>query len=120
MRFRIFIAVLTLQCLFAASGCADQETPSPTAPAIRLNTVGYVPESQKRASVAHAFESFTVVRVSDGEEVFSGASPADPIQNADTGETLYIADFSALREPGEYRLEIAGAGESAPFRISQW
>lgn len=83
---------------------------------IRLNTIGYLPSAPKRASVAGRFSRFKVVRVKDGKTVYSGAAEG-PITNADTDEQLTIADFSALKTPGEYRLEIPGVGSSPPFRI---
>ncbi len=85
-------------------------------PLIRLNTIGYLPDYPKRASVAQRFERFIVVRVNDGKKVYEGEA-SGPITNTDTEEQLYIADFSALKTPGEYRLEIPDVGSSAPFRI---
>ena len=38
--------------------------------------------------------------------------------NADTGESLYTADFSSVKKPGDYRLVVPGVGQSAPFHIS--
>jgi endoglucanase len=38
--------------------------------------------------------------------------------NADTGEQLAEADFSALAAPGEYWIEVPGVGASAPFRVA--
>jgi endoglucanase len=86
------------------------------APAIRLNTLGYLPAARKQASVTEAAQGFSVVRVADGESVLVGTL-IGPATNSDTGESLYTADFSALTEPGEYRLRIDGIGESEPFRI---
>ncbi len=85
-------------------------------PSIRLNTIGYLPDYPKRASVAHRFERFAVVRVSDGRTVYEGEA-SGPVTNSDTEEQIYIADFSALKSPGEYRLEIPGVGSSPTFRI---
>ncbi len=55
--------------------------------------------------------------VKDNKKVFEGTA-AGPVLNADTKERLYTADFSALREPGEYVLEVSGVGKSAPFRVA--
>ncbi len=57
------------------------------------------------------------MRVKDSAQVFEG-TVSGPVLNADTLEQLCIADFSALHEPGEYRLEVPGVGRSAPFRIA--
>jgi endoglucanase len=87
------------------------------APGIRLNTIGYLPGREKEASIAAKCSKFAVVRVKDGAEVFEG-TVAGPALNADTREQLYTADFSALKEPGEYRLDVPGVGRSAPFRVA--
>ena len=83
---------------------------------IRLNTVGYLPGAAKHASTSFDGAEFSVVRTSDGIAVLKGTL-GESIPNADTGETLRIADFSALATPGEYVVKVEGAGASAPFRI---
>jgi hypothetical protein len=52
---------------------------------IRLNTVGFLPGHDKRASVAAECTEFAVVRTADGERVYTGRASA-PVENADTGE----------------------------------
>jgi endoglucanase len=37
----------------------------------------------------------------------------------DTAEKLWTADFSKLSDPGEYRLDVAGVGQSPPFRVGK-
>ena len=48
--------------------------------------------------------------------VFSGALTG-PRTNADTGEALFTADFSAFTNAGTFQLAVSGAERSAPFRI---
>jgi len=86
------------------------------APKIRLNTIGYLPDKKKKATIAEKCAQFAVVRVKDGAKVFEGAATG-PVLNKDTNEQLYTADFSALKEPGEYRLDVPGVEKSAPFRV---
>lgn len=86
--------------------------------AIQLNQVGYLPGGAKWAALRDAkAESFSVVDADSGREVFSGplgaARPWTPAQ-----QTLRLADFSALRKPGRYRLQVAGMPASAPFVIA--
>lgn len=83
---------------------------------IRFDTVGYLLEHEKRASIAASCSEFAVVRVGDGARVVTGTAKG-PMRNADTDEDLWTVDFSAVREPGEYRLEVSGVGGSAPFRV---
>jgi endoglucanase len=88
------------------------------APTIRLNTVGYLPKAEKKASIAIPCTNFTVILLPVEKKVFSGKATG-PVQNADTQEELYTADFSACTKPGEYALDIPGVGRSAPFRIGK-
>ena len=96
----------------AASAWAADESS-----AIRLNTVGYLPRAEKQVSIAAPCTNFTVVRVSDNQTVFTGKITG-PVLNADTGESLYTADFSSVKKPGDYRLVVPGVGQSAPFHIA--
>ncbi len=84
---------------------------------IRLNTLGYLPAHDKKATVAAAITEFRVVRDADGEVALRGRATG-PVHDADTQEDVYLADFSALRTPGVYHLEAAGAGRSSSFRIA--
>ena len=84
---------------------------------IRYNTVGYLPNAEKLATIAAPCTNFTVVRVTDGVVAFQGKTTG-PVLNGDTQEQLYTADFSALRQPGNYRIEVPLVGKSAPFRIA--
>jgi endoglucanase len=85
---------------------------------IRSNTIGFLPDAVKQATVAAPCEKFSVVRLGDQAVVFPGSAGA-PFKTAvtDTDETVQILDFSALTTPGQYRLEVAGVGGSAPFAI---
>lgn len=83
---------------------------------VRLNTVGFLPARAKLATFVGEDAAFSV-KTSEGDEVLSGTA-AGPVNNPDTGETVYIADFSTLTEPGEYYVEAAG-GRSVTFRIGE-
>jgi len=85
---------------------------------IRLNTVGYLPRAEKQASVAAPGTNFTVIRLGDQATVFAGKITG-PLLNPDTQEQLYTADFSRLKKPGDYQLDVPGVGRSAPFRIAK-
>jgi endoglucanase len=87
------------------------------APKIRLNTIGYLPEKEKKATIAAACSEFAVVRIKDGAKVLAGKATG-PVWNEDTKEQLYTANFSALKEAGEYQLDVPGVGKSAPFRVA--
>lgn len=84
---------------------------------IGLNSLGYLPDAPKQASFAAPGRGdFEVVRFPEGAQVLTGQTTG-PIDNADTGESLYVADFTRLTAPGQYQVRVAEVGHSAPFRI---
>jgi endoglucanase len=106
----VIVAVLT------APGMAVRGLSLTSDHPIRLNTLGFLPDHDKRASIAGPCKRFSIVEDGSERVVFTG-TPAGPIHNPDTNEDLYVADFSALKRPGVYRLDADGIGKSAPFRI---
>lgn len=87
------------------------------APAIRLNSLGFLPDQPKQAVLTNAVGDFRIVRSTDGSEVFAG-KVTGPITNADTREQLFTADFTTFTNTGIFRL-VAGTELSTPFRISE-
>ena len=83
---------------------------------VRLNQAGYLPRSPKAAVVAADTDAFTVCDARTGVVVFSGKA-SEPVQDADSGDRVRIADFSSLRKPGRYYLDAAGVGRSYDFNI---
>jgi endoglucanase len=83
---------------------------------VRLNSIGYLSDSPKRASIAAACTEFKVLRAANGSLALAG-TVSGVVTNQDTQEELRVVDFSAIREPGEYRLVIPNVGESPVFRV---
>jgi endoglucanase len=101
------------------AGSAAAATPAaPATPAIKLNQLGFLPASQKLAVVqAGSAGRFAVLDAASGRKVFEGELGAPATWDA-SGETVRLADFSSLRTPGNYRLQVAGLPDSAPFPVS--
>lgn len=85
--------------------------------AIQVNQVGFLPGAAKWAVVpVVSATSFTVVEAGSGREVHRGSlGPAARWEPAQ--DSVRLADFSALRTPGVYRLRVAGLADSARFSI---
>jgi endoglucanase len=67
--------------------------------------------------VAAPAETFQLRRTSDNSIVFQGR--LEPQQSdPDTGDLVYAADFSALRQPGIFYLEVPGVGRSFTFAVN--
>lgn len=106
-------------------------------PAIHVNQVGYVPAFPKQAMVGYYLGSlgelklplpngqkqptFKILRADSGKEVFSGPLLLRPDRGFTfpTYQLVYQADFSELRQPGEYVLQVPGMGVSFPFWIDE-
>lgn len=84
---------------------------------VRLSSVGFLPGQQKEASIASPCTDFRVVDAKNKTEVLKGKITG-PFRNQDTNEQLYMADFSALKKPGVYRLETSTGQSSVDFRVA--
>ncbi len=84
---------------------------------IRINQIGFYPSGPKVAVVASAeSRSFTICTEAGRDTVFRGELA--PLRKGEfSGESLRIADFSALKLPGRYVLCVPETGVSFPFDI---
>lgn len=87
---------------------------------IKVDQVGYLPGLPKIAVVAARTpaKTFSVRRWGDGSRVFGGSLSA-PSPDANSGDVVQTADFSAVTKAGRYYVEVAGLGASWPFSIGQ-
>jgi endoglucanase len=112
------LALLPLACALA-----PVSRPSPEATdAIRLNQLGFYPGLPKLAVVADiagtAGKRFEVTSADGGRVVFRGKLGSPRVWPF-SEETVRVADFSALRRPGRYRVRVDGLGSSVPFTIGK-
>lgn len=87
---------------------------------IRLNQIGYYPESVKKAVVVDidSASDFKLVDASTMNSVFEGK--LSDVQNWElAGEQVQIADFSVFTTEGRYMLYIKNIGYSYPFDIKK-
>ncbi|MFO1501053.1 MAG: glycoside hydrolase family 9 protein [Verrucomicrobiota bacterium] len=113
-----------------------QARPSRWSPAIHVNQLGYVPAFPKKAMVGYYLgnlgelplpkssetePTFAIEDARSGRRVFSGPLRLRPDQGFTfpTYQKVWQADFSALRQPGEYKLVVPGLGESYRFWIDE-
>lgn len=86
--------------------------------AIRINQLGYYPESNKIAVIANAPGSEFEVIDAETQSVELSGVLSSPVFWRDAGDTIKKADFSSLTKPGRYKIRIPGFGDSYPFEIS--
>jgi endoglucanase len=137
--FRPLVSALALVCATGGLlGCAIQDNPSASnasasataiasSPAsvpaestsgIKLNQMGFMPESAKWAVVPDvAAGHFQIIDASTGAEVYSGVLNAAGNWDA-SNEDVKLAEFSSLKAPGEYRVRVDGLADSFSFKIA--
>ena len=115
MRLSRCLLVLSL------SACARESESARAAlsEAVKVDQVGYLPARAKLALVTDpaATGSFAVRRSADGSQVLTG-SLGPPIPDSDTGDTVRVADFTALGQTGSFYLDVAGVGASHEFDVA--
>lgn len=85
---------------------------------IAVNQVGYLPGAAKLAALpAVDAAAFSVVDAETGRSVLSGPLGA-AARWAPAGQDVRLADFSALKAPGRYRLHVDGLTDSPPFVVA--
>jgi endoglucanase len=105
--------------LAITGGCAElqmQKEPVQPNTDIRLNSLGYLPAAQKKATIIAKCSNFTVKDALKNKTVYSG-KVTGPFTQKDVSQTAWIADFSKLNKPGKYYLEVLGLGRSIDFEI---
>jgi endoglucanase len=93
------------------------KTTSTGANGIYLNQIGFRPDNPKLATVSANANSFLVRSLKDHSVAFRSTLSAQRLDAA-SGDTMRLADFSAVKVPGEYRLELdtGATGDSFPIR----
>lgn len=98
------------------AGEAKVEKPQPE-DFIRLNQIGYLPNSKKEAVVISApTDKFYVIRAKK-DTVHRGTLTKKGVWKP-SGEEASIADFSKVTKPGSYVISVPGYANSHPFEIS--
>lgn len=104
-------SIFTLAATLLTAGLAN-------ASGIEVNQVGFPPGAAKWAVVpAGEAEGFRLVRAGSDEVVLRGALTA-PKTWAPADARVQLADFSALKAPGEYELVVDGLPRSPRIRIA--
>lgn len=95
----------------------NSSTSSATAGNIKLNQLGFLPESAKWAVVPDVVATrFSIIDAASGAEIFSGDLTAAAKWDA-SEENVKLADFSNVKTAGNYRVRVEGVVDSYPFTI---
>lgn len=103
----IFFALLVLS---ASSVLAQSQ-------GIRLNSLGFLPQSSKKASIVGETKSFVIKQADNHSVVFQG-KVSTPVFQKDVNQNIGLADFSSFSKNGKYYLETPEGDKSIVFEIS--
>ena len=100
--------------------CAAALLADPPVTSIKVDQAGYLPAAPKIAFVAAKAPAatFVVKRTTDDKVVFKGLLSA-ATADADSGDQVQSADFSKLKKPGSYYLQVPGVGRSWGFTVAK-
>ncbi|MCX7820913.1 MAG: glycoside hydrolase family 9 protein [Brevinematales bacterium] len=84
---------------------------------IRLNTIGFLTNAEKKASFAGSCSSFMIINGTNTNDVVYTGNNIKNVYNSDTKENLTILDFSDFKTEGEFSIYIEGVGLSPLFKI---
>ncbi|HET6146902.1 MAG TPA: glycoside hydrolase family 9 protein [Polyangia bacterium] len=121
----VLAAVTLVTLAWPVAGCSvffpsapDPPKPPSDAHVILLNSIGFLPDAAKQATVlAPGGATLEIHHAADGSLAWTGDMPV-AITDDLTGDPLFRADFSAFTDVGEFYLEVPGLGKSATFKIS--
>ncbi len=89
-----------------------------SAQGIALNQLGYLPGATKVAAVPPGeATAFAVIDAHTGRAVLRGRLGA-AARWEPSGQDVRLADFSALKQPGRYRLQVDGQPDSPAFDVA--
>ncbi len=116
MSFLRYCCLVLLSLVYFA--CETDKSILGTTESIRLNQVGYYPESVKEFILAD--QKASAFRIVDtlGEVAFEGEL-VDRGTWETSGERVMSGDFSGLKTPGTYHIEIDSIGASHSFSIKK-
>ncbi len=83
-----------------------------------VNQLGYRPDDNKVFITNLGETKFEVILLETGRPVHAGTTRLQEKQDAASGMDLYHGDFSAVRDPGIYRIRLRDGSVSYPFRIA--
>jgi len=84
---------------------------------IHLNSLGFLPQSSKKASIVGETKSFVIKQIGDQKVVFKGKI-STPVFQKDVNQNVAVADFSSFTKSGKYFLELPEGAKSIEFEIS--
>ncbi len=115
----LLLGAISFSALACSNATADDEAEK-AYELIRINQLGFYPEGPKVAVIAAATDdnAFHVLSVDDTDTLYTGNLSGERTSPY-SGKTTRIAHFSDFKQPGSYKLHVAGLGNSYSFSIRE-
>jgi endoglucanase len=112
--------IRNLQAIFLFSLISFTVSAQGSSERIQLNQVGFYPAAPKLAVVTGSTEAnqFRITSLDGRTTFYTGALSAEK-QSRYSSTVTKTADFSALKQKGEYVVSVPGVGSSYPFTIGE-
>jgi endoglucanase len=107
------------QTLYLCNIAFVTTSPERTYPPIKIDQVGYLPDMRKVAKVSAPVDEVKVMDLGTGQAVATVKAGKVADNDPASGDNVWEADFSAVTQPGKYRLEAGGLEPSAPFEVRE-
>ena len=115
--------------IFAPSNNTQPPPPALPMHAVRVDSVGYVTGREKTVTIvlpdgmSSLSDTSADVRAAANDTVVWSCTVTGPVMDPDTGATVYIGDFTAFTEAGDFYISVPGLlvggkpATSAPFHV---
>ncbi len=118
LKIKTCISLITLTIVLLQYGCKNEIVNLNRSDKIRINQLGYYPESPKVFVLSDlASDSFEIIN-QNGVQVYLGGFKKEYLWPP-SGETVRIGDFSEFRLPGTYYIRVADTILSYDLEIAQ-
>lgn len=112
------LIALALMSMSTPQEFKDTFLTAPFQTAIKVCQVGFKPNETKIAMVTQTSSGNAVVHKANGEAVLQ-VPISKGVLDPDSGDTVQTVDFTSLRQPGTYYIEVPGIGKSSTFTIGK-
>ncbi|NLP57588.1 glycoside hydrolase family 9 protein [Lutibacter sp. B1] len=115
MKKGILFSILSLLIIVS---CTSEKKKIPVSESIRINQIGFYPNSIKQFVVVDSIPTSFEVLDEQGEVVFEGKFQDNGIWEQ-SGEHVFLGDFSSFNKVGTYVIVVDKKEKSYPFEIKQ-
>ena len=114
----LWLVMLLIPLFLSFRAATDAEPPTGNSPGamVYVNQVGYLPDMPKLVVAAQEAKEFMVIDEKTSEVVFTGSF--QKIEDSTSISDVWQGEFTNLKTPGKYHINVPGVGQSYSFTIN--